>query len=156
MNWEAVGAIAELVGAIGVIASLIYLAMQIRQNTRSLEANTFQTISDASVGRLMTLARDDVLAERFVEGMIDPSRLEGSVRFQFDAWMRSNFKGYENYYYQYCKGMLDEESFKAQREAIRLSVTPPGVAVWWGMNRRWFREDFASLVDSLLPETGTD
>ena len=32
MNWDAIGAIAELAGAIGVIASLIYLARQIRQN----------------------------------------------------------------------------------------------------------------------------
>ena len=36
MNWEAIGAIAELLGAFGVIASLIYLATQIRQNSRQL------------------------------------------------------------------------------------------------------------------------
>ena len=36
MNWDAIGAIAELLGAFGVIASLIYLATQIRQNTKSV------------------------------------------------------------------------------------------------------------------------
>ncbi len=64
MNWDAVGAMAELVGAIGVIASLIYLAIQIRQNTRSLQANTFQTVADSSGQRLMTLAQNDELAAR--------------------------------------------------------------------------------------------
>ncbi len=36
MNWEALGAIAELIGGLGVIATLAYLAIQIRQNTRSM------------------------------------------------------------------------------------------------------------------------
>ncbi len=35
MNWDAIGAIAELLGAIGVILTLVYLATQIRQNTES-------------------------------------------------------------------------------------------------------------------------
>jgi hypothetical protein len=45
MNWEAIGAVAELLAAIGVIVSLVYLASQIRhsreqmrQNTRAVEA----------------------------------------------------------------------------------------------------------------------
>jgi hypothetical protein len=49
MNWDAIGAIAELLGAVGVIASLVYLATQIRQsreqmgeNTRALRAGTYQ------------------------------------------------------------------------------------------------------------------
>ena len=51
MNWDAIGAIAELLGAIGVIASLVYLATQIRQsrnqmveNTRALQAGTYQDL----------------------------------------------------------------------------------------------------------------
>lgn len=39
MNWEAVSAIGELVGSVGVLITLIYLALQIRQNTESLESN---------------------------------------------------------------------------------------------------------------------
>ena len=39
MNWDAIGAIAELLGAIGVIASLVYLATQIRQNTATVRAS---------------------------------------------------------------------------------------------------------------------
>ncbi len=49
MNWDAIGAIAETLGAVGVIASLVYLATQIRQsreqmveNTRAVQAGTYQ------------------------------------------------------------------------------------------------------------------
>ena len=46
MNWEAAGAIGEIVGAIGVLATLIYLAAQIRDNTRSLQAASLQSVLD--------------------------------------------------------------------------------------------------------------
>ena len=47
MNWEAIGAVGEVLGALGVIATLSYLAVQIRQNTRTVRSATHQ----ASVGR---------------------------------------------------------------------------------------------------------
>ena len=47
MNWEAIGAIGEIVGGVGVIATLIYLAVQIRQNTRSVEAATYQSVAES-------------------------------------------------------------------------------------------------------------
>ncbi len=40
MNWDAIGAIAELLGAVGVIASLVYLATQIRQSREQMSQNT--------------------------------------------------------------------------------------------------------------------
>ena len=49
MNWEAIGAGGEMLGALGVIATLGYLAVQIRQNTRSIKDSAFQEIS-SSVG----------------------------------------------------------------------------------------------------------
>ena len=45
MNWDAVGAIAESVGAFGVIVSLIYLALQVRQNTKQVRLSRFQETS---------------------------------------------------------------------------------------------------------------
>jgi hypothetical protein len=47
MNWEAIGAIGEVLGAIGVICTLLYLTVQIRQNTRALQGATL----DALTGR---------------------------------------------------------------------------------------------------------
>ncbi len=60
MNWDAIGAIAELLGAIGVIASLVYLATQIRQNTRSVRSATYQGligVQRQTEGNLATTAR---------------------------------------------------------------------------------------------------
>ena len=65
MNWEAVGAVAELLGAIGVIASLFYLASQIRRNSESVEAATARALTDATQMRLLAAAQNRTLAEGY-------------------------------------------------------------------------------------------
>ena len=50
MNWEAIGATGEIIGAVGVIVTLVYLAIQIRQNTASLKSSTLQARLEASAG----------------------------------------------------------------------------------------------------------
>ncbi len=44
MNWDAIGAIGEILGALGVLVTLVYLATQIRENTRSLQAVSLQSV----------------------------------------------------------------------------------------------------------------
>jgi hypothetical protein len=97
MNWEAIGAIGEVAGAAGVVATLIYLAVQIRQNTRSVEAATYQSVAeslaDASyrllnapsspIDRLLlfigTIRRYENLHFQVRRGNLLPSDVEGFV-----------------------------------------------------------------------------
>jgi hypothetical protein len=150
MNWEAVGAIAELAGAIGVILSLIYLASQIRQNTRSLQASTFQSMHDSAVQRLLAVADNDGLADRYLQGMQDPSSLHGRERLQLDQFLQAMLRGFENYYYQHQKGLLEQELWVGYRESIRAAVSPPGFPPWWSRARHMFSRNFAELIDAII------
>ena len=49
MNWEAIGAIAESLGALGVIITLAYLAIQLRQNSNSLNVGVLHFDSLANI-----------------------------------------------------------------------------------------------------------
>ena len=53
MNWEAVGALAEGLGAIGVIVSLLYLASQVRTNTRASRVEAKLTATRALLAGLV-------------------------------------------------------------------------------------------------------
>ena len=70
MNWDATGAMAELVGAIGVILSLFYLAYQIRlnsehikQNSRFVESSVYQSVNDATLGWLAQITPNAEVAQ---------------------------------------------------------------------------------------------
>ena len=65
MNWEAVGAIAELLGTFGVITTLIYLAIQIRSNTKSIRETNTRVHTDRMIGSSRLIAEDRELADVF-------------------------------------------------------------------------------------------
>ena len=58
MNWEVIGAVSELIGALAVIASLVYLAYQVRQHTRVIQSSSFQATTDSLNHINMTIASE--------------------------------------------------------------------------------------------------
>ena len=77
MNWDAIGAVAEALGAIGVMLTLLYLAFQTRQNTHVLdqtrnmhEASTFRANMDGVMNLQAVLAQDDQLALIWKKGLV--------------------------------------------------------------------------------------
>ena len=69
MNWDAIGAIAELLGAVGVIASLVYLATQMRQNTRAMRASAYQEVLNQRDSVMLPLMQDGELAQLCSRGV---------------------------------------------------------------------------------------
>ena len=63
MNWTAIATIAEIIGAAGVIASLIYLAVQIRQSTKVTRAETTKDLYLASRAAILEIAANDELTK---------------------------------------------------------------------------------------------
>lgn len=76
MNWDAIGAVGEVVGAAGVIISLLYLAVQIRGDARAKRAATVHDQSTAFRDFLKTLATDEDLADVYLRGLRDFSSLQ--------------------------------------------------------------------------------
>jgi hypothetical protein len=65
IDWTAVQAVAEGVAAAGVIASLVYLAVQVRQNTRAVRAGTYDAMVRSSGDSLLPMIQDGDLARSF-------------------------------------------------------------------------------------------
>jgi hypothetical protein len=140
MNWDAIGAVAELVGAAGVIVSLVYLAGQIRQSTRSSRAATFHAVAAEASHLYRTIAGDSESARIFRQGMREPEN---------PAMLSSAFRGLENMFVQYLQGTIDEESWQAWRRSLVQMLEQPGAARVWQLRGEVFREDFQHLVHEL-------
>ena len=108
MNWEAVQAVAELSAAIGVLLSLAYVAIQIRQNTASVRAGTVARSSEI-LSRLRDKLWSDVGAARIYERALSGDEGEDSadalrVRLFWVALARD----YEAVFYQHLAGQLPD------------------------------------------------
>ena len=83
MNWDAIGALAELAGAVAVVLSLVYLALQIRENTRSVKIAAMSSFREGGADFMTTLAQNEELSDIYMRGLADPDSLSMSERQRF-------------------------------------------------------------------------
>src|SRR5262245_27091296 len=113
LNWEAVGAIGEILGALGVIATLLYLSVQIRQNTRHMGGEAVIAIAQIT-DKLTSEVRDDPELLRTVlvaaRNWNDPS-LSAQDLSRVHLFNLQEFQLLETAYHLMREGLLDREYY---------------------------------------------
>ena len=151
MNWDAIAAVAELIAALGVIASLIYVATQIRKNTRTTRAAAFQGAITEGGHIYRMLAENSEAAHIFRNGLDEPDKLTNDELFRFLMMLGSSFRGYENFFVQHLYGTADDTSWEAWAESMRRLLSRPGTAFFWKTSGNVFRKDFQAFVAAEAP-----
>lgn len=145
MNWEAVGAIGEVVSAIGVIFTLVYLAIQIRQNSAVVRSSTRQAISTNQAEIGFRLAENPELLALVLQLTSIPSVPQDQVRAQF--FLRGLMRTYENQYHQYQDGTFDESVWYGYLNSMSQTFASPVTREFWAGYRALYSADFAAFVD---------
>ncbi len=159
MNWEAIGAVGEVGGAIGVVATLVYLAVQVRQNSDNLQHNSesVRAATELENARLAAewnseVAREPALAEIFLAASSGELTREQALRFRF--LMASLFYRFEGLYRQNERGLLSDEAWRAWEKVILNMLSFPEVKQWWTDVMHPFSDSFRTHVDRLIAERG--
>jgi len=156
MNWEAVSAIAALVGAIAVVGTLVYLAVQIKQSKEALEANTkalrAQAISDVTRNvhehSHMLLQGQDVAAA--LSRWASDGDLESHDAILMDFFFGAVIVARQNEYLQWKQGLLDEDVFRAMHHVTLTVLQSRHGRHWWNHEAsRMLAPDFVAFVEEL-------
>jgi hypothetical protein len=130
VNWEAISAIGQLVGALAVVISLIYLANEVRNNAHATRHAAMRATLDSFNRLAQQLTQDPDLAGLFYRGCDDFESLEGVDRARFGWFMHQMFRNMEDVYHQHLKGHLDPHLWRGLEVIMRDLNTPPGVQAW--------------------------
>ena len=127
MNWQAIGAIGEIVGALAVVATLIYLAKQIRIQNRANEAASFDGLMDGFNQLNSMLATDKGLYRIFMTGLNRPETLDDDEAGQFTALLRMYMNGNQKLVEAYKRGAVPEQIWHDMAtQAAELWYSPGG------------------------------
>ena len=151
MNLEAVNALAQLIAAGGVIASLFYLAAQIRQNTRSMRAVVVDSLAQSIADVIRPMAEDRELMRAFHIVVEDWHKATDDDRMRALPLFFSKFKLFENAWFQQRQGTLDPQQWQGWDAYIRMYYHRPGVKAWWRLRRAVFAAGFRDYVESSEP-----
>ena len=151
MNWEAAGAIGEIVAAFAVVITLVYLAISIRQTARSISIAGLRDVTAQWNQWSEMLATSPELADVVARGNVDPATLSASEALRYGAFIQSFFDNVESYRTLVTDHGMDKD-LQVLASIVSRRVTIPGFAAWWEENTADYGDDFIAWVEDIRRE----
>ena len=156
MTMQELGAIGDFVGGVAVVVTLIYLAIQIRQNTKINAALIRQNFYDATQQQILHAVESPEFNDLMRRSWTTNETLTESEKVQIWRHMQRVLIGYQGAFEQYKSGALPEKDWSLVRHILRTFWLLDGKAkndAWEQMRAgRFFNEDFLAEVESLRAE----
>lgn len=152
MTWDAAGALGEIIGALAVVISVIYLAVQIRGQTDQAKLTATREISNQLDAILDSIIENPEISGLYLsacqdfEGLSNDERIKATFLFQRFA------RVYEQQWIHIEKGHVDPAFFESIEKTFFEWLTFPGVQQWWGRNKGFFESNFETRVEGLVSE----
>lgn len=147
MDWSAVSAITGVFAAIFVALTVVYLAIQIKSSTQAMHSQTYHLATSALAEMAAIIGTDKELSRIFRIGMVNPDALSEDEFTQFGYLGISLFRRFENVFFQYQSGMINEDFWVGHRDNILWFFHRPGFQVWWQDRKYAFSLSFREFLD---------
>ena len=145
--FDTLGNIGDLVGGIGVVITLIYLARQIKHNSASLEANAVQAASHSIAESLDSIMREPDLVALYAKGCSDYPSLSENERLQYSLLMGSIVHRFEGLLVLRDRGLLPHDAMDGSVNRVRGAFRQSGTLAWWEKGRSGFNPMVQQWID---------
>ncbi len=140
------GALGEFVGAVLLVFSLVYVGLQIRQNTAVAKAQIYQARADSAQQFFLSQAMDPAVLRFLTDALARPiDELDPAAQRQLMFWHLASLARMDNNYYQYQAGFLEAEYY----ETVLVPVIAQNAQTWIDLGLE-FRPTFRAEVDRIL------
>lgn len=160
MNWEAIGAIGEIIGALAVLVTLIYLATQVKQSAKQAQENARATkaLIRLHIGDSVLSINEKLLESEHLQNIVIKAQLgEPLTDKEGKGWTFyavSLFRVNENAYRQYIDGYYSAEDWILARGVLlalldnqRFPTGAPITLAWWDRSKSLYHKDFVTEVE---------
>ena len=148
---QLLGNYGEFVGAIAVVLTLIYLAIQVRQNTRWMKAAVRHQLSSLTQELLLGYAEHSALLAK-VWKPEPPTDLSPAGAWEVGVVISAQFRNWEAYRWQHQAGLLESEVWDGIVNDIRNNATSPWVVAQWRGERNSFPLSLQKVIDPIFLE----
>lgn len=149
MDLDTLANIGEFVGGVFVIVTLIYLAYQVRQNTKSLRIENYARVLERMSTLQSRIAAEPELNRLFMIGAEDPARLTRGQRLRFAWALYEMFGAAEFMYHQALENAMPPAVWQRWQESIRWWFTYPGIRAWWETKPAPLTADFEAFATGI-------
>lgn len=149
MDFDQIIKISEMIASFAVLISLIYLAIQVRHNTKVSSANARHSISQFALDFSIHKAE---YADRMAKVMSSTNLSEGDLQFRWWNHMMV-FLHAETYFHHYELGLMPKKHWAGYKKYVKNYIQTPGVLNFWNDVGEAFSIDFSKWINTLITES---
>lgn len=147
MELEYLANMAEVAGMIIVVISLVYLTIQVRQNTIMLRSTATQGATDQVANTYSLLVADESMTDIFMRGLPEPESLSPvEIGRFFSWWMRAMFI-MQNWYFQTRDGLMHRSALDSLGKLMTDMGQTAGLKQFWAARKYAFDPEFVKFMD---------
>ena len=150
MNWEMVSAIGQAVAAVAVIPSLIYLAVQIREQNKERRRAGINILTAQWSDLVRSAQESREFAVTFLQGMRSFEGLDAPDKLMFSAFFTRYTRNCEGMFIYYRDGALEKALWDEVERTMNDYFAYPGVREWWSTRKHWLTDEFRAVVDAII------
>ena len=148
--------IAEIIGAVAVVVSLLYVGLQVNDNTSAIRSTAANDATVTMQAWYLEMGSNRQASDIWFDAMASHEPLDAHDEFQFMMSMHSVMMGMQNSYLLSQEGTIDAEFREAITWALVVVKDLPGMDRYWRQRRPFFQSGFAEYVDGLLAQEGIE
>ena len=144
--------LAEIIGGVAIILSLLFVGLQVSENSKQVRSETAHNVTAGLQSWYNELGGSAQASANFRKGMSAPQSLSPEEAVQFLMTVHSVMLIYQTMYFLGTEGTLDEEMNSAMSSALRAAVPASGFAWYWDQRSGYFTKEFQIFVAQLRTE----
>lgn len=152
-KWRIIG---EIVGLVAIVASLLMVAIELKQNTDMTRAQIIQSRADTAIDLADTFYNSDHMPGIFVKA-VNGQQLSEEEAARYRFWIRASLRNQDNNLQQYNQGLLGDHIPRAIANSVRNIVVQSSVSrQYWAENKVGYSDEFVEFVEIALSENSED
>lgn len=150
MSIELLGVIAEIISAIAIIVTLVYLSIQVKDSARASRSAAVTDATTAMQAFYQELGSNPATSKLFLDGLTKPESMSQEMQFQYLMMMHSCFLGFQRSFFLAREGTLDVALRDSIGTAMHAVNHLPGMHLYWRQRKGYFQPEFIEWVESVL------
>ncbi len=148
--------IAQMVAAVILVLSVIYLALQVRQNTHAIRLSNFQAGSANWANVLGMMTNNEEVTDIYRRGLVTYDALNENEQIRFRSLGMQILRMFNENFEQQHEGAVRKARWGAIQRAHLDIMQTPGMQTLWSSRKHWFPDDFQAYMDNIIERSTTE
>jgi hypothetical protein len=149
-----IGAIGQVAAAVGLVPTLLFLAVQVREQNRARRLASLDVLSAQWSEIIKSVSDSSDFAPIYLRGLAGFDELDPVSKVRFSAYLIRFTKYSEAMHLHYRDGALPASSWATLQRVTEDIMAYPGAQAWWRTRKHWFSPETCQLVDNIISKTG--